>query len=225
MDISNIGSSPAKAQNQQQKSHKGNQELGKNAFLKLLVAQMKNQDPTQPMDGRKLATQLAQFNSVEQLIDLNDTASKIAQSKDNNSLSLQNTMAASLAGKKIKAMSDRIHLGAGKKSTISYRLNDPADKATIKIIDSDGNTVRTDQLKNIEAGDHTWTWKGKSDSGKDVPEGTYKVDISAQKGDNHVNTVTYQKGKAKKVRYTTNGVKLMVNDVPISMDNVKEIGS
>lgn len=51
--------------------------LGKDEFLKLLVAQMKNQDPLNPMDGQQMAAQLAQFSSVEQLVTANETLEAI----------------------------------------------------------------------------------------------------------------------------------------------------
>jgi flagellar basal-body rod modification protein FlgD len=224
MNVSNIGSNTTEIQNQKQADQTGKSKLGKNAFLQLLVAQMKNQDPTNPMDGRKLATQLAQFNSVEQLIDLNDAMSQLTKSQTNMSESLSNTMAASLTGKKVEAVSDRVHLQAGKKSTIPYQLGGPANKVKIKITDSAGNTVRSIQLQNIPAGNHAWTWDGDSNKGSSVPEGDYSVHISAQNGDSKVEVLTYQKGKAEKVRYTPDGVRLMVNGVPVPLGNVKEIG-
>jgi flagellar basal-body rod modification protein FlgD len=52
-------------------------EMGKDAFLKLLVAQLKNQDPLAPSDGKEMAAQLAQFTSVEQLVSMNDTLAQI----------------------------------------------------------------------------------------------------------------------------------------------------
>lgn len=64
---------------QQTASTKKNDALGKDEFLKLLVAQMKNQDPMNPMDGQQMAAQLAQFTSVEQLINANDTLAQIRE--------------------------------------------------------------------------------------------------------------------------------------------------
>ena len=52
-------------------------DMGKNEFLKLLVAQLRNQDPLAPSDGKEMAAQLAQFSSVEQLVSVNDTLSQI----------------------------------------------------------------------------------------------------------------------------------------------------
>ncbi len=77
-DTTTPGSGPA-APTQPKTVEKTNDALGKDEFLKLLVAQMKNQDPMNPMDGQQMAAQLAQFSSVEQLISANDTLAKIRE--------------------------------------------------------------------------------------------------------------------------------------------------
>jgi flagellar basal-body rod modification protein FlgD len=224
MNVSNITSNAAQTQNQQKSTQTSNAQLGKDAFLQLLVAQMKNQDPTHPMDGRKLASQLAQFSSVEQLTNLNSAMDKLVKSQDNMSQSLSNTMAASLAGKKVQAVSDRIHVQAGEDCTIPFQLGNPAAKVKITITDSNGTTVRTAKLENLPAGENTWPWNGQTNEGNKVPEGNYAVHIDAQNGDSNIKTLVYQQGTAEKVRYTPEGVRLMINGVAVPLGNVKEIG-
>src|SRR5690625_601492 len=90
-----------------------NSALGQQEFLHLLVAQMQNQDPLNPMDGTEFASQLAQFNSVEQLIHLNQGLGMLQASQDAMSSSLSNSMAASLAGKQVKALSNQLWLESG----------------------------------------------------------------------------------------------------------------
>ena len=80
MDIANIAASLQQSASNSESSKLGNKSLGKEGFLKLLVTQMQNQDPINPMDGTKFASQLAQFNSVEQLINVNDGIESLAQS-------------------------------------------------------------------------------------------------------------------------------------------------
>ena len=222
MDISNIVS--AQSQSGQVNSKKGNSELGQDGFLQLLVAQMQNQDPINPMDGTEFASQLAQFNSVEQLINVNDGIARLTQSQNAMSNGLSNTLAASLAGKNIRAISDKVNIQAGEESTIPFRLNNTATNVEITITDAAGNTVRTESLENLPQGKQSWTWDGKSSSGGSVPEGTYSVEISAQNGDTEVNALMYQEGMAEKVRYTEKGVELIVNGVAIPLGDVEEIG-
>ena len=224
MDISNILSATQNAQAANNDKKTGNSQLGKDGFLQLLVAQMRNQDPINPMDGKEFASQLAQFNSVEQLINLNKGMAGLAQSQEMMSQGLSNTMAASLTGKSIRAVSDRINVNAGEENTINYKLGNTATEATIKIKDSAGNVVRTEKLENLGSGSHKWTWDGKSDAGSRVPDGEYSVEIEAKNGDDSVGALTYQQGIAEKIRYTENGVRLIVNGVAIPLGNVEEIG-
>ena len=84
--------------------------MGQQEFLQLLVAQMKNQDPINPMDGTEFASQLAQFNSVEQLIGVNSALTDLQQSQNVMSAGLTNSMAASLTGKEVKALSNEFNL-------------------------------------------------------------------------------------------------------------------
>jgi flagellar basal-body rod modification protein FlgD len=224
MDISNIIASSQAGQGPQASSTAGKNQLGKDGFLQLLVAQMKNQDPINPMDGTEFASQLAQFNSVEQLINVNDGIQQLAQSQNAMSNGLSNTLAASLTGKNVRAISNNVSVQTGEESTIPYRLNNTASSVEITITDAAGNTVRTQQLENIPEGENSWAWDGKSNDGSSVPEGTYNIEISAKNGDSDVQALTYQEGIAEKVRYSEKGVELIVNGVAIPLGDVEEIG-
>ncbi|SMO59372.1 flagellar hook assembly protein FlgD [Fodinibius sediminis] len=220
--------SPIAAQTQQQTTggpqQLGNQEMGKDEFLKLLVAQMKNQDPINPMDGTKFASQLAQFNSVEQLINLNDGIQRLSKSQQMMNSGLNNTMAASLTGKSVRAMSSRVGVMQGQDTEIQFQLNGAASKTTLTITDSAGNIVRSEELGGRSSGDHSWSWDGASDSGARVPNGTYTVDIKAENPEGAVTSLSFIEGTAEKVHYTSDGVELMVNGVYVPLGDVEEIG-
>lgn len=198
--------------------------LGKNDFLKLLVTQMKNQDPINPMDGTKFASQLAQFNSVEQLINLNSGIDALAQSQQQLNSGISNTMAASLTGKKVRALSSKVGLTAGEDTTIHFELQDVATDAKIVISDAEGNTVRTEELGKLGAGKHEWTWDGTSDAGNEAPEGVYSIEIQAHNKEADVQALTFIEGTAQKVRYSANGVELFVNGAYVPLGDVQEIG-
>ncbi|MGD8428088.1 MAG: flagellar hook capping FlgD N-terminal domain-containing protein [Balneolaceae bacterium] len=225
MNISNIAGLTQPTNSNAQAGKKGNKSLGKEDFLKLLVTQMKNQDPINPMDGAKFASQLAQFNSVEQLVNLNKGVDSLATSQQALNSGISNTMAASLAGKDIRAFSSKVGLAAGKDTQIQFKLNDIATEVKVTITDAAGNTVRTENLKNLGSGNHSWRWDGTSDAGKHVPEGIYSVNVSAKNGDDDVKALTFTEGKAEKVHYSSNGVELLVNGIYVPLGDVEEIGA
>lgn len=120
--------------------------LGKDDFLKMLIAQLKNQDPLNPLEGTEFAAQLAEFSSLEQLSNLN---SYTKQSIDSNYLltqSINNTLVATLIGKEVKIESAEINVNGQEKITLGYELATPASSVTIKIMDENGRVV-----KNIDS--------------------------------------------------------------------------
>ena len=199
-------------------------ELGKDEFLRLLVTQLQNQDPVNPMDSSEFASQLAQFNSVEQLINVNDSLTAMSQSQELIGTGLNNTLASSLPGKTIKASSNQLMLGADG-SPVNFSLDSSASEVEITIRNENGVVVRTETLKNKGTGDHEWTWNGESTDGKSLPEGKYTVSVDAKDGDSSVNATTYIKGEVSKVKYTNQGVQLLVNGLYIGLGDVEEIGA
>src|ERR1051325_11801141 len=115
-----------------------NQTIDKNGFLQLLIAQLKNQDPLQPMDNQQFAVQLATFNSLEQLMDIDKqlTTLQTTQGQANQFNS------ASLIGKQIQADGNTVALQNGGSTTLGYRLSANATKVSLKIQDSNGTLVR-----------------------------------------------------------------------------------
>lgn len=203
---------------------KGNAALGKDEFLKLLITQLQYQDPLNPMEGTEFATQLAQFNSVEQLINLNDGVNDLANAQNIMSSGLNNSLASSLTGKTARVLSNTIHSDGNSEQVIHLRLQDLASETEITIRDQNGKAIRTETLSNLGRGDHSWTWDGKSDSGVRAPEGDYTIEVAASNGEDKVNTLTFIEGLVEKVRFTSQGVELLVNGVRLPLGDVEEIG-
>lgn len=200
-------------------------DLGKDEFLRLLVTQLQNQDPVNPMDSSQFASQLAQFNSVEQLINVNDTLSAMIQSQELIGTGLNNTLASSLPGKSVKAISNQIALDSTRETDIYFDLGQAATEIELTIRNALGDVVRTVTLENKNMGEHSWTWDGKANDGKSLAEGTYTVSVQAKNGVNAVQAQTYVKGTVEKVKYTNQGVQLLVNGMFIGLGDVEEIGS
>lgn len=223
MELHNINSQTATAFSKQDPVKKN--EMGQQQFLQLLVSQMRHQDPINPLDGADFAAQLAQFNSVEQLINVNDGIKELQNSQETMSTGLTNSLAASLTGKNVKAVSDGVYLEAGGSTDIQYKLNNSASNVDIVIQDMNGREIRSESFQNVPAFSHAWTWDGKNNHGDRMPEGQYQVAVKASNDDDsNVDALSYIEGMATKVRYTGEGVKLTVNGVDVPIGDVEEIG-
>jgi flagellar basal-body rod modification protein FlgD len=198
--------------------------LGKEDFLKLLVAQMNNQDPLNPTEGTELSAQLAQFSSLEQMTNINET---LNQSLDANYLlatSINNTMSATIIGKNVKAYGNEIQLISGQSNNIYFNLGDNASKVQVEILDEVGKVVHTITKENLVEGEKSVSWNGKDNDGEELPEGKYSYRITAtdQNGDN-VSVETYTHGTISGVRFSNGGAVLMIGDLEVQMSDVYEI--
>ena len=148
--------------------------MGKEDFMMLLVAQLKNQDPLSPDDPTEFTAQLAQFSSLEQLYNINDSMESLAASNaDSDRLSTLGTIGkdVAFAGDKTTFSGDPIELG--------YSLSDPASTVTISL-QQDGATLATLNGSDLTKGNHFLTWDGLTDDGSPAPIGDYDIVIDAQ---------------------------------------------
>ena len=152
----------------------GNAELGKDAFFKLMLTQLKQQDPTNPLKSHEMAAQLAQFSSVEQLTNMNQTLEKMSQ-KDNQQGKYD---VLSLIGKKVSGDSGQIDRMKGdKEHSIEFTLPQAAEKVKVVIKDNKGITVKSYELKDMKKGKNQLVWNGLHSDGKDARVGQYSAHI------------------------------------------------
>ena len=109
-------------------------QVSRDDFMKLLIAQLKNQDPLSPMDNQEFAAQLAQFNSLEQLIGLNEKFDSLATQQG---LATQFNSAA-LIGKQVAGNGNKINLDGSGNANLHYVLGANAAKVTVKLLNSAG---------------------------------------------------------------------------------------
>ncbi|KRP57909.1 flagellar hook assembly protein FlgD [Pseudomonas trivialis] len=147
----------------------GSQAMGKDAFLKLLVTQLKNQDPLSPQDNGAFVAQLAQFSSLEGINNLNDSVKAIST----NVTSSQALQASSLVGRSVITQTDRTLVDTSKSMTGSVNVLASVGNVAVKITDKDGNTVRTLDMGAQSAGSQSFIWDGKNDKGEVAAAGTY----------------------------------------------------
>jgi flagellar basal-body rod modification protein FlgD len=198
--------------------------LGENDFLQMLVTQLQNQDPMNPLQSTDLAAQLAQFSSVEQLTQLNSAV----QNQSNTNLlmtqSINNTMAATLIGKKVRANTSNISFDGTTPQTIGFSLASTAADVQIKISDANGNTVRTIDAGAEPSGDTSMAWDGKDSSGNSVSAGNYTFTVTATDSTGAAVTSTpFVLGLVQGVKYSSSGASLLVNGAEINFSDVQEI--
>lgn len=194
-------------------------ELGRDAFLRLLVAQLQHQDPLNPMESSEFTAQLAQFSSLEQLFSINDKLEVIKESK--NERIPENLL--DYIGKEVKSAENNITVYNGKSSQGSYTLAAPAD-VIINIFDSQGSEIRTIYKQNQDPGEYNFYFDGKDSNGYPVPDGDYT--FNAQAVDNQGFPVVVDSGlsgKVTAVAYQSGIPYLVVGDQLINPQNVTEV--
>lgn len=174
MDVSSTNAAAASQSAAAKKSLSGNFDT----FLTLLTTQLQNQDPLSPMDSTKFTEQLVSYSQVEQQINTNDNLKSLL------------SLTKSAAGANAVSYLGKTALTAGPKSgldadgTAAWRYTLPGDAVSVKlsIVDDGGHAVRTiTGEKNVGA--HELAWDGKNDAGTALPQGTYKLVVTAKAGD------------------------------------------
>lgn len=172
IDVINQATTAA-AQAKTKEADKGNDIMGKEDFLTLLVAQLQNQDPLNPDDPTEFTAQLAQFSSLEQLFNLNESMDKVATSVNDS----QKLSALSMIGKEV-AYADSEFTFEGEPVRVGYSLDGEAKDITL-LLQKDGATVATLKGTDLQKGDHFITWNGVTSSGSPAPVGDYTIVVEA----------------------------------------------
>lgn len=171
-------------------------------FLKLLVTQLQNQDPLNPMDNAQMTTQLAQISTVTGIDKLNTTLSSMIDSV----ASSQNVQSAEMIGKSVLVAGSKLVLSSstekdstGKEVTTKtavggIKLASAADSVTLTVKDSSGNVVSVQNLGAQKAGVFNYSWDGTTDAKTIAADGTYSITVSALQGTNKVEATAMQFG-------------------------------
>ncbi len=218
MPISNINTATTTSQTTDTRQNNLGQ---KDIFLKLLVAQMKFQDPLKPQDATQMSSQLAQFNMVEQQTNTNKLLEELL-AKGNSSTG-SNSTAATWLGHSVSVNQNKIHF-SGTPQTFSVQLTNAAAQANLNIFDASGTPVRSMQLGALSAGNNPLTWDGLTDSGAAAATGDYRIEISALDLQGQAVKATISRsGTVDAVLLTSNGNELMVGGIAASIADVTEI--
>lgn len=198
-------------------STQGSSALGKDAFMKLLMAQLANQNPLEPQDNTAYVAQLATFSQVEALDSMSKRMEQLllAQAASNQ------TQSASLIGRDVKFRTDQVQLGTEPTVQLQATIKAPAANVTWQVLDETGRVVRTVRETDKPAGDLTYAWDGMGDDGKRQPPGRYSVRVTADDGNGHaVETLTQASGHVDGVTFENGYAELIVGNRKVPMASV-----
>ncbi len=149
--------------------------LGKDDFLKIMITQMKNQDPTNPFKAEQMATQVAQFTSVEQLQNVNSNLNKIgSQNKP-----LEQMVMTNMIGKNVTIDRQRFPHTEGENESLGFSLPRSAENTKISIISSTGEEIFHKELGKQDAGEVNLTWDGLKNNSMPAKSGDYTIKVEA----------------------------------------------
>jgi flagellar basal-body rod modification protein FlgD len=145
--------------------------LGGTNFLTLMLAQLKNQDPTSPVDSNTFLTQLAQLSTVQGITQLNTSFSTLSNSLSPN----QTLQASSLLGRHVLVTTSKVNLAANGTVTGAVNVPQTTSQVLLDVKDSAGVLVRQINLGAQSAGVASFSWDGKAGNGAPAPAGTYTL--------------------------------------------------
>jgi flagellar basal-body rod modification protein FlgD len=189
-------------------------------FLKLLVTQLKNQDPLQPLDNAQVTSQVAQLNTVTGIQDLNRAMESIGKSLGSSQV-VQST---GLLGKTVLSEGNALSFD-GKPAAFGIDLSGSADTVNIKISNSFGQVVSTQSLTGLPAGLQTIEWDGQTTEGGLAKNGDYTFTVEATANGKKISTVAYQPSVVRSLENLgADGIKITSqNGKTLSLADVKRV--
>ena len=169
-------------------------------FLTLLVAQLENQDPLNPMENAELTSQLAQMSTVQGIEQLNVTLNSLVDSLADT----QSIQASALIGKTVLVPGSGLSLNNGE-AFAGVNLANAADTVTIGIYDASEKLVQTQSLGQAEAGQLLFVWDGQNASGETLADGSYSFKVTASQGGVDVSAEAMQLGMVSALTRLTDG--------------------
>ena len=188
-------------------------------FLTMLMTQLKNQDPSSPMDANQFTSELVQFSSVEQQINTNGNLTQLIQLTQAS----QVEQSASLIGKPVTVNSPQLALQKGA-AEVNFNT-ETAEPVAVTIYNSSGASVQTASLTS-SAGANTWKWDGKAANGTTMPDGAYKVSITAVGVNGAAAQIPFTvTGTATSVQNNSGTVQVQMGGLTLPFSAVQSVGN
>jgi len=198
---------------------KANGTMGQEQFLTLLLAQLKHQDPLNPMEGTEFSAQLAQFSSLEQLVNMNDKLESLeAVQQGSNRLQALN-----LIGTEVEASGNILSLKDGEMAKGIFNVEEWAN-CVVNIFDQDGKLVRQLDLGGVNPGEQQFLWDGKDLGGGQMIEGAYPFEVVAVNAEGQTISVeTRIQGKVDSINLENDDPILYIGETALTLDQIKDI--
>jgi flagellar basal-body rod modification protein FlgD len=188
-------------------------------FLNLLMTQLKNQDPSSPMDANSFTTELVQFSSVEQQINTNASLNTLIQLTQAGDVS----QATAVVGKQVMVQSTQMALQNGSGTLVFTAA--AAEPATITVKNAAGSTLQQVAVKASQ-GENAWTWDGAASSGRTLPDGAYTVTVTSGAPGVSATALPFTVvGTATGVSAANNVVNLQIGALSVPFSDVVSVGS
>ena len=196
--------------------------LNKDDFLQLFVTQLKHQDPLNPDDGAAMASKLAQFNGLEQMMNVNKTLGKMLEGQNNN----RNLDLISYVGKQVTIDGGKFKFEKGEVASGGYELEAPSAKTILQIKDGSGTTISEKELGAVGKGQHKLSWNGLDKEGKKVNDGLYSFFIIAKDiEDNEVNVKVSSLATVTGVDIKDQDGAIYTDLGAVKLEDIKSIGT
>ncbi|WP_206518745.1 flagellar hook assembly protein FlgD [Fervidobacterium sp. 2310opik-2] len=194
-------------------------DLDKEAFLKLLITQLKSQDPLEPMKDRDFIAQMSQLSSLEQVMNM----SKSVQNFVDTAAQLYRTQAVSMIGKTAVVKTNVINVENGVPESKVFKLESPAN-IVIKIFDSNGKLIKEEKIGQVEAGMQLFAWDGKDENGTKVKDGRYTFKILKTTPDGGYEEIpSVESGIVSGVQFDGNKINVIVSNKIYDISEISEI--
>jgi len=195
--------------------------LDQTDFMTILLAQLKYQDPNNPMDDTEMASQLVQYSNLEALNNINDGVQSLVDASSNESI----LAGVNYIGKSIKSSGYNLTKDDGTVSTLYYSLGEAVTNVTANVYDTEGDLIRSDSLGSKAVGDYSYVWDGKNTDGTEMTDGTYGIIIRAENSEGETVLVQSQiSGKVTGVKTSNGTVYLELADGrTVELANVTEV--
>lgn|SRR5574341_256632 len=200
----------------------GGEGMGKDDFMKLLMAQVTHQDPLHPMDSQGMMNQLTTMGSLEQLINMNKQLGQMTQAQGD----LAKASAYTFLDKDVTIRGGTAQVSGGANPGLHFDTVGEAESVKVNIADHTGAVVRTLDLGAQGPGRHAVDWDGRDKDGDPVPDGTYRYSVSAKSADkDDVPVDLISRGKVSGVRFEKGRTFLKVNGTEVDAREVIELSN